>query len=239
MTSTSSSKPTPAERNAPLPKAWITGEYYLMFTLLGLSIASFGPSLPFLAEHTGSRLGEISFLFVARQLGFLLGAYLVGRLYDQKRGHRVLASGVLLMAATLALVPSISLLAVLTVVLFCLGFSESFLDVGGNTLLVWLQRERSGPFMNGLHLFYGVGAFIAPALVAQSVLISQDIRLAYWAVALIAVPTSLALLRAPSPAHPGAVDPASVRPPQGWLLGLLVAFFFLFGGAESGFGGWI
>jgi len=42
--------------------------YYAAFIALGLFGASMGPTLPYLAQHTGSRLSEISFLFTARAL---------------------------------------------------------------------------------------------------------------------------------------------------------------------------
>jgi hypothetical protein len=44
-------------------------------------------------------------------------------------------------------------LALLAGAIFALGMAEGALDVGGNTLLVWVHQEKVGPFMNGLHFF--------------------------------------------------------------------------------------
>ena len=67
-----------------------TAAYYLAFVALGLASASLGPTLPGLAENTQTHLREISFLFTARSLGYLLGSFSGGRFYDRKPGHPVM-----------------------------------------------------------------------------------------------------------------------------------------------------
>jgi MFS family permease len=61
-------------------------------------VATFGPTLPALAEHTRSSLGEISILFTARSLGHILGALYIGRYYDRFPGHYVLGVSLVVMA---------------------------------------------------------------------------------------------------------------------------------------------
>jgi len=61
--------------------------YYAAFIALGLVSASLGPTLPGLANNTGSQLSHISLLFVARSSGYLAGSLLGGRLYDRITGH--------------------------------------------------------------------------------------------------------------------------------------------------------
>ena len=39
-----------------------TAAYYLAFVVLGLILAIVGPTLPYLAEQTGSQVSQISFL---------------------------------------------------------------------------------------------------------------------------------------------------------------------------------
>jgi len=224
-----------------------TAGYYAAFVALGLVGASLGPTLPGLAENTETLLSEISFLFTARSLGYLLGSFLGGRLYDRVPGHPVLAAALIIIAATMALVPLTALLWALSAILLILGVAEGVLDVGGNTLLVWTHRDKVGPFMNGLHFFFGLGAFLSPIIIAQAVLISGDITWAYWVLALLAVPVMVWLLPLPSPAaqtDPTAAPiehidhlPSPAR--QRVLVALIAAFFFLYVGAEIGFGGWV
>ncbi|NJN83632.1 MAG: MFS transporter [Caldilineaceae bacterium] len=79
-----------------------TYAYFAAFIAIGLVAASLGPTLPRLAENTGVELGQISFLFTSRSLGYLIGSYLGGRFYDRLPGHPIMAATVLLMAVTMA-----------------------------------------------------------------------------------------------------------------------------------------
>jgi len=215
--------------------------YYVAFIALGLTTASLGPTLPGLAENTASTLQQISYLFTTRSLGYLIGSYVGGFVYDRKiPGHYIMSVMLLLMGVLLALAPTVSLLWVLSALLLLLGMAEGGLDVGGNTLLVWAYREKVGPFMGGLHFFYGVGAFLSPVIVSQMVLLyGGNIRPAYWLLALLMLPAIVWLLRLPSPLPATDAKGQPVGRSNPVMLALIVAFFFLYVGAEGSFGGWI
>jgi FHS family Na+ dependent glucose MFS transporter 1 len=216
--------------------------YYAAFIILGMVGASLGPTLPGLAEHTRTSLSEISLLFTARSMGYLLGSFQGGRLYDRVPGHRVMLTVLTVMAALMALAPLISLLWLLAAVLLMVGLGEGALDVGGNTLLVWVHSHKVGPYMNGLHFFFGLGAFLAPIIVAQAMSVSGDITWAYWVLSLLTLPVILWLMRLPSPAaqttSEGDAAANSLRVNR-VLVVLIAVFFFLYVGAEVGFGGWV
>jgi FHS family Na+ dependent glucose MFS transporter 1 len=218
--------------------------YFAAFVAIGLSASVLGPTLPGLAEQTGTQLGQISLVFTAVSLGYLLGSLGGGRLYDRVAGHPVVAGGLVLAAASLALVPSIPWLWLIVVAMFFLGMATGAVDVGGNTLLVWVYGRRVGPYMNSLHFFFGVGAFLSPVIIAQVLIWSGGIAWAYRILGLLMLPAAVWLFWAPSPKAPAnsAEDPAASPPLQKseWpLLLLLVGLFFLYVGAEAGFGGWI
>lgn len=216
-----------------------TAGYYAAFIGLGLTTSTLGPTLPGLSAHTRSTLGQASYLLAAHALGYMVGTLLGGRLYDRFPGHRIQALALLLMAALMALAPTLPLLWVLAGVLLALGMFEGTLDVGGNTLLLWLHRASNGPFMNGLHFFFGVGAFLAPVVVAQALLLTGDIHAAYWAIALILLPVAAWLARRPSPIiRAGAGTDGGLRENRA-LVGVIVVFFFLNVGAETSFSGWV
>jgi FHS family Na+ dependent glucose MFS transporter 1 len=213
--------------------------YYAAFVFLGLLAAAMGPTLLGLAKHTGSSISQISVLFSARALGYFLGSLISGRLYDRLPGHRVMAGVLIVMAALMALVPVVPLLWLLAGVLWLLGLNEGALDVGGNTLLVWVYRDKVAPFMNALHFFFGVGAFISPIIVAQAIQASGDIVLAYWAVALLMLPAFLWLIRLPSPPHQVVTETHRSGRANRTLLVLLVLSFFVYVGAELSLGNWL
>jgi FHS family Na+ dependent glucose MFS transporter 1 len=231
-----------------------TLSYFAAFIALGLASAVLGPTLPSLASHTQTQLNEISFLFTAHSLGYLLGSFQGGRLYDRVRGHSLMAAGLIAIALSLILAPLIPLLVVLSVDLILLGVAAGALDVGGNTLLVWVHGRRVGPYMNGLHFCFGIGSFLCPIIIAQALSLSGDVTWGYWALALLMLPPAIWLLRLPSPSasaaspEPSASEglPSSAsrsilkRNSGGRRTVFLIALLlFLYVGAEIGFGGWI
>ena len=216
-----------------------TAGYYMAFIALGIVAAVLGPTLTDLAEHTQSTVRDISYLFTARSFGYLVVSLLGGRLYDRIPGHILMVTMLLVMAGTMALMPVVPLLWVLITVLVIMGIGEGMVDVGGNTMLVWVHRDKVEPFMNGLHFFFGAGAFVAPIIIAQAVAMSGDINWAYWSLALLMLPIALWIVRLPSPT-PLVVSKEGPAGQVNYLLvGLIVLFFFLYVGAEVAFGGWV
>ncbi len=217
----------------------ITAGYYAAFIALGLAVSALGPTLPALAEQTGASLKSISILFTVRGLGFLVGALLAGRLYDRFTGHHLMALALVMMALSMVLVPFVPVLWLLVALMFLLGLFEPGVDVGGNTMIVWLHQHRVAPYMNGLHFFFGVGAFISPVIVAWAISVSDGITWAYWALGLLIFLPVLFIVWQPSPTAPPVIasDP---RDQTNWPLVLLIAlFFFLYAGSEVAYGGWI
>lgn len=213
--------------------------YYLAFIGLGAATAVLGPTLQGLAQNTASTLAQISSLFLLTSFGYLLGSFASGRIYDRVRGHPVLSLGLLIAAALIAVVPLVRSLLYLQVLFFIIGIAQGSIDVGGNTLIIWLHGERVPPFMNGLHAFYGLGATFAPLIVAAVLSRTDSLNSIYWALTILIVPVSLLVLFFPSPSLSSARQQAQERPAVPAIVILLSVIFFAFTGAELGFGGWI
>ncbi len=217
----------------------ITFAYYVTFITLGATMSLIGPSLPWLAQHTLSRLDQISGIFIASSLGYMIGSQLGGRAYDRFPGHRIQSLALLLISLSAALVPVLRSLWLLVAIIFLLGIFQGALDVGCNTLLTWIHGEKVGPFMNGLHFFFGVGSFVAPLIFAQAVLAAGEIRWAYWFFSLLTLPMAVWFWFMPSPPiRTRTPEAVNGKPING--LFLLIVFFFVFTvGLELGFGNWI
>jgi FHS family Na+ dependent glucose MFS transporter 1 len=216
-----------------------TASYYAAFIALGLVGASLGPTLQSLAENTHTEIGTIGLLFTMRALGYLVGAVLSGFLFDRWPGHPVMGLALLGLATLMALTPLTPLLAGIIAIFLLLGVAEGCVDVGGNTLLVWAHRGDVGPHMNGLHFCFGVGAFVAPIIVAQVVTLGGATLWAYWALAALCLPGAVALMRLPSPAALRDAEAGASPPINYWLVAVFALFFLLFVAAELGFGGWL
>lgn len=182
---------------------------------------------------------EISYLFLGRIFGHMLGSLLGGRLYDRAPGHIILAAALFGLVVTMMLVPLIPRLLWLVAVLLVLGIAGGVIDVGANILLVWLHRANVGPYMNALHFTFGVGAFTGPIVIGQVLSRSGEMTWAYWTLALLIAPSAVWLLSLPSPAVQAGAEAGPAGRINYRLLYLIALFFFLYGGAEIGFGNWI
>ena len=221
-------------------RLWRTCTYYCAYVGLGLVLSSLGPTLPALAELTQVSLGALSTVFLARSSGYLAGAMLGGRLFDRFPGHPLMASMLAAMVVAMVLVPLSPSLSALTCVFVCLGIAEGTLDVGGNTLLSWLYPIGLGPWMNGLHFFFGVGAMLSPLIVSYAMGSDGSVTLAYWTLAALLLPVILMLLWLKSPpiashARDGGASLHMHRTTIFLVGGLLFAAV----GAEVGLGNWI
>jgi FHS family Na+ dependent glucose MFS transporter 1 len=224
--------------------------YFAVFVAIGLETSALGPTLPGLAEQTNTQLDAISLLFTAHALGYMFGSFFGGRLYDLVPGHPLMVVMLLLLAAMLALVPLAPALWMLAAAWLLLGIGGGALDVGGNTLIVWVHGREVGPFMNALHFFFGVGSFLTPVIVAAALSLSGSINAAFWILAVLMLPVALWLSRLSSPVPPpnaraqthgggSATEPAQPGTGRGKIVLLIALLLLFYVGAEAAFGGWI
>lgn len=218
--------------------------YFIAFIVLGLAGALVGPSISTLATNTGVSLSNVSIIFVFGALGRMVGSAIAGALLGRMRGHIVIVIGFIGMMALLAVVPLVTSLWVLIVVLFTFGIAECLVDVSTNTLIVWVHGARVGPYMNGLHLMFGVGSIFSPLLVAQSLQRTAGVNWAFWLAALCILPMLLWVSRIISPSHlpinpttaATAAQPAEKIPLRFWVAAGVFAFLAV--GAELLMVGW-
>jgi FHS family Na+ dependent glucose MFS transporter 1 len=217
-----------------------TAVYFLAFILLGLTAALLGPTISALAQNASVTLGDISILFTAYSLGYLGGSLVSGRLFDRVRGHPLVAAAMICVAALLAAMPELPSLWLLVLCQVMLGIAASAIDVGCNTLLVWVHDREVGPFMNALHLMFGVGAFLAPIVVTAAISAAGSVSWSYWAPALAAIPVAVLLVLLPSPrAQHIAGDTRRTAGANPLLITLIVVYYFLIVAGEAGMAGWL
>ncbi len=217
------------------------GPYYASFVILGLSLAAVGPTLQGLAAQAGATLGQIAAIFTVNSLGYILGALLGGWLFDRVPGGPVLVLTLVSIGGLLASVPVLASYLWMMVVWLALGIAFGVLDVGGNISILRLFGKDVGPFLNALHFFFGLGAFLSPVLIDRVVVLSGEIRWAYWLLAGLTLPVLLWAARVPSP--PRLAEVGKNQENGGglfrWLPLFIAALMFLAVGSEITYGGWI
>lgn len=219
--------------------AFTTSAYFTAFIGLGLVSAVLGPSLPFLAELTQTSLSQISLLFIARSLGYLAGSILGGYLIDRLPGHTLMAITLGALVIAISLTPFVALLWILIGLLFLTGISQGIIDVGGNTLIVWLHGKKVGPYMNALHMFYGIGTFLAPIILAQAVLITGEITWGYWLIAGFVLLSALQSGILPNQAFRVENGVSNGNSISSLIVILAALFLFCYSSFANIFGGWI
>ncbi len=220
-------------------KITLTTAYYLSFIMLGLLTAAEGPALPGLAQNTSSTLDQISLIFVFGSLGYLLGSLFGGQAFDRLPGHRLIALTLLVIAICMGLVPLLRSLGLLLLVLFTLGMAKGALDAGCNTLLSWVHGKKAGPFMNGLHFFFGLGASGAPLILARVFSATGGIQWVFWIFALASLPLAIWMWVLPEPPAGEAPRESGKTPFPVLPVALLALALLLYVGSEVGYGNWI
>ena len=215
--------------------------YAISFVSLGLAMSSLGPLLPFLAENSGVSIAQISFLFTANSLGYLIGSSGGGRLYDRFKGHILMIFALVLMIIMSILIPFAAVFYILIALVFVLGIGLGLLDIGGNVNLLWVFQSKVGPYMNALHFSFGIGAFLSPIIVHNVMqLTGGSLTWPYWSLAILFLPSIVGLWLLPSPENPEKDgieekgESVNLR-----LVVLMMILFFAYVGVEGGFGGWI
>lgn len=234
-------KSTPGIQPARRQERLKFGTYGVSFIALGLALSALGPMLPFLADTLGVTIGKISFILTVSNLGYLIGSAGGGRLYDRFKGHRLMALALVLMVIGAVLAPLVRNFYLLLLVFLVFGFGNGLLDIGGNVNLLWVFQSRVGPYMDALHFFFGVGAFLAPIILTNVMRLSGGaLTWPFWTLAILFLPSLLGLSILPSPVNPeGGREQETDQKPDTKLVILMMVLFFLYVGVEAGFGNWI
>jgi len=220
-----------------------TLSYYSLFFCLGLDVALLGPTIPDLAKQTSTSLAIIAYLFIAGSSGYLVGSSFAGQIFDHVKGHPILGLAQTVAGICLFCIPFAPHFWILLVLVLLKGIAQGMVNNGSNTLLVWTHGEKASPFMNGLHFFFGLGAFISPILTAQAINAGISYRWVYWVLAVFCILAGMRILvQADSPRH----DRHTLHGSQSrwnfstmWLIATSALFLFFYVGAELAFSGWI
>jgi len=212
------------------------------FLALGLVTASIGPVLPNLAENAQTNLANIGAIFTATFLGALISQIAVGPLSDRIGQRKVLAAGAFLSALGIIAFTLSHSLTVILLFTFFSGLGHGAVDLCGNVLVARVFTHNNVTALNLLNLFFGIGAFVGPALVSLSQATTGNGLLILWIAAglfFLLTPIVLSLKNLPEAAETQRKTETGTsvyRSTMVWVLGLLLLVYV---GTETGLGGWI
>jgi FHS family Na+ dependent glucose MFS transporter 1 len=222
----------------------ITIGYFLTFVSFGFAGSAIGPIINRLSESTGTSIADLSFLYLFRSFGFIGSSLLLARLFDRFPGNRLLGFGLVTMGIALALLGSTEQLWKLFAVMFFLGISANFVNMGCNTLMLWLYKEKAGPYLNLVHVFYSLGCITTPLLIGRSLQSGGTISRTLLILGVIIIPIAIYVFVLPSPLIPVPTkekkDGNSSLNKDIWILTLIIGFFALLAvGTECTYNSWL
>jgi MFS transporter, FHS family, glucose/mannose:H+ symporter len=227
---------------------------FAIFIGMGWLAAAIGPALPDLAKRTGVDLAAVGAIFSAVFTGSMIGQSVSGPLNDRLGQRPVLIGGTGIgVIGMLGVVLSSNLVALLACgAVYGLGFGA--LDVTTNVLIARTFAGKSVPALNLLHVFYGVGSAVGPAVVGLSLRLANTGMPGLWIGAVVMLTPMLMAVRltpgpAPAPtqddqdsaardAARNNIEPVagfSYRMPLVWALGGVLGLFV---GVEAGMSAW-
>ncbi|MBP7228377.1 MAG: MFS transporter [Longilinea sp.] len=211
------------------------------FLALGIVTASVGPALSDLAQQTNSDLTAVGSLFTALFLGSLAAQGVTGLLLDRLGPRGLLVSGLSVLGlGVLGMTLSGSLLLAVGCAALA-GLGHGTVDVTSNVMISDVFPQRRAAALNWLNMFYGVGAFVGPAVAGVALRLWGKAVPALWLGAgleLLLAPVFLLLV----PARQGAVEKGErahkelLLSPLLWSFGVLLLVYV---GVENGVGGWV
>ncbi|MFZ0921186.1 MAG: MFS transporter [Candidatus Dormiibacterota bacterium] len=153
-----------SEPNAPARS--VTGAGFAVFLLLGIVIASYGPSIPHITERFTVSASVAGLIVSANFLGEVIGLMALGLTHARWRLGGRLAVGTSLFAGGLLLAAAAPTWPLLLLAVFVLGVGAGGLVVLVNLYFATRFGRRSPAMLGLVNTAYGVGTFIGPALVA-------------------------------------------------------------------------
>ncbi len=145
----------------------ITAAGFLSLGLMGMTMAFLGGSLPELRSFLDLDIEKAGLLTVFYQIGYSVNSFIGGLLSDVMRRERVIMAGCFFLGCGelfFALSDGVAMSFFLVMVM---GVGSGLILTGSNALLVGLYANRKASIMNIHHVFFGVGSFIGPLIMAQ------------------------------------------------------------------------
>lgn len=230
----------------------------LTFAVYGQIAASLGPALPSMSDSLDKTTSSLGVFFTVRGVGYFIGTIssaLLLRYQDHLPSKEMMTCiGMAISGGMCMIVASSTSIPLLTCIFFVQGVGFGIVDTMGNCVLPEVWGRRVQPWMQAVHSCFGIGAIVGPALVG-----ALGYQVAFRIVALCSlVPVTLLTvyklfkskacfrgshepLEGHEDAEAGKSSKAADSPPvaPNFIRLLVMFFYFVYVGAETGFAGWV
>ena len=216
------------------PASAVTSAGFAIFLLLGVVIASYGPSIPHITQRFHVTVSIAGLIVSANFLGEVIGLMALGLTHARWSIGRQLTAGTLvfgvgLLAASAAPTWPLVLLAV-----FVLGVGAGGLVVLVNLFYATRYGRRSPAMLGLVNTAYGVGTFLGPALVG----LTGGYSIVFAVVGAGVLVCVVFLRRAVDEETAPAVTPPELSARTLGLVATFALMLLVYEGLEAGVGTW-
>ncbi|MEG9884799.1 MAG: MFS transporter [Hyphomicrobiales bacterium] len=137
-----------------------------IFFLHGAGFASWVPHIPLVQKRLDLGHDDLGFALLAAAVGVLVAMPIAGRLADRVGSKRVVRYSGLAYFPALTIPLFMRSLSTLSIALFVMGFTATFMDIAMNANGLNVERARGKSVMSGLHGFWSLGGFTGAGFAA-------------------------------------------------------------------------
>src|SRR6202166_1240816 len=148
------------------PARAVTAAGFAVFLLLGVVIASYGPSIPHITDRFNVSVSVAGLIVTSNFLGEVIGLMALGLTHARWSLRQRLGAGTSLVGVGLLAAAAAPSWPLLLLAVFVLGIGAGGLVVLINLYFATRFGRRSPAMLGLVNTAYGVGTFIGPALVA-------------------------------------------------------------------------
>lgn len=216
---------------------------YLTYLLFGMFTAAIGPTLGELSQRSGASLAAIGGVITCLFLGSVVAQLFGGPLNDRLGYKPVLVASMAMLSIGILAFTSARLLPLMFALALFAGLGQGGVDMGANLVVAEAAPGNVTPALNLLHFFFGLGAFIGPALVGVAIALSGAGLVVQWGIAglflLLTIAMAVLLQSKPARATESGVSRDGPSIYLALLLWLMGALMLIYVGVEIGLGSWI
>ncbi len=199
-----------------------------LFAVVGATFGTFAARIPELQAGIGLSDGRLGVALAGLMAGALAGMAAGGVLVARTGSRRLLAAGLPVFLAALALTPLARSGPALTLVLALFGLANSLVDVGINTQGAHVERRQGRSILSSLHAAFSAGALVAAGVAALAATAGLGLRAHFTAVAVLGIAVAVIALRgATAEPREGRGRPTLALPGRALALPAAIAFFMV------------
>ena len=143
----------------------ITLVLYLLLFVYGMSFTMIGPLMPELLQRYGLKLAEGGTIVSIQNISGLAAIIFCGLYGDRLNKKGFIAIGIGLFMITLLGIGMAPSFGLLMAIFFVFGIGTRIFDTLSNALISDIHGEKRSLYLNLLHTFFGIGAFLGPLFV--------------------------------------------------------------------------